>query len=75
MIGLVKNTMLSSASLQMSHTECLNKYIINVNKVNIFLWFKYVTYFERCVLKIYSISAKLVVQFFNHSNYTVFIAP
>lgn len=67
--------MLSSASLQMSHTDCLNKYIINVNKVNIFLWFKYVTYFERCVLKIYSISAKLVVQFFNHSNYTVFIAP
>lgn len=65
----------TSASLQMSHIECLNKYIINVNKVNILLWFKYVTYFECCVLKIYSISAKLVVQFFNHSNYTVFIAP
>lgn len=65
----------TSASVQMNHKKCLNKCIINVNKVNIFLWFKYVTYFEHCVLKIYSISAKLVVQFFNHSNYTVFIAP
>lgn len=40
-----------------------------------FLRFKYVTYFKGCVLEIHSISAKRVVHFLNHSNYTVFIAP
>lgn len=74
MIRLVERQWRLSESPQMSHAARGDQWRATWIKF-IFLWLKYVTYFNGCVLEIHSISAKWVVYFFNHSNYTVFIAP